>query len=127
MENQKEPFEYTYSAPEQAEIRRIREKYAPKTKEESTLAKLRELDASSARAATAAAILVGSAGTCLLGLGLSCCLYDDWVRFFILGVILGVIGLVLVSLAYPLYGYLVRKKRQKLAPEILRLSDELMK
>jgi hypothetical protein len=32
-----------------------------------------------------------------------------------------------VALAYPLYNRVLRKQRQKMAPEILRLSDELLK
>ena len=48
MEEKKETFTYTYSASRQEEVRRIREKYAPATKEEDKLERLRRLD----RAAT---------------------------------------------------------------------------
>jgi hypothetical protein len=34
---------------------------------------------------------------------------------------------VLVALAYPLYNRVLKKQREKIAPEILRLSDELLK
>jgi len=45
----------------------------------------------------------------------------------ILGIIAGVIGAVLASFAYPVYNAIVRAKRKKLAPEIIRLADELLK
>ena len=43
------------------------------------------------------------------------------------GIVVGVLGLVMVALAYPLYNWVLRKERQRIAPEILRLSDELLK
>ena len=45
----------------------------------------------------------------------------------IVGIIVGVVGGVLASLAYPIYNAIVKAKRKKLAPEIIRLTDELMK
>ena len=43
--NEQGNFSYTYSAREQAELKKIREKYTPSTKEEDKLARLRRLDA----------------------------------------------------------------------------------
>jgi len=45
----------------------------------------------------------------------------------IIGIVTGVIGIVLVSIAYPIYNRTLKKEREKIAPEILRLTDELMK
>jgi hypothetical protein len=45
----------------------------------------------------------------------------------VVGVGLGVIGIILVCLAYPLYNRTLKKEREKIAPEIFRLTDELMK
>ena len=45
----------------------------------------------------------------------------------IIGICVGIIGIVLVSLAYPVYNRTLKKEREKIAPEILRLTDELMK
>ena len=36
-------------------------------------------------------------------------------------------GMVLVALAYPIYNRVLKKQRKKIAPEILLLSDELLK
>ena len=45
----------------------------------------------------------------------------------IVGVVLGIIGIILVCLAYPLYNRTLKREREKIAPEILALTDELMK
>ena len=45
----------------------------------------------------------------------------------IVGIAAGLAGIVLVSLAYPVYCRILKKEREKLAPEEIRLTDELMK
>ena len=45
----------------------------------------------------------------------------------LLGIIIGIIGIVLVCVAYPIYNRIVKKEREKIAPEIIRLTDELIK
>lgn len=113
-------FEYTYSAPEQAEIRRIREKYAPK--EESTLDKLRRLDAQAEQPGTVWALVLGIVGTLIFGAGISLCLV--W-QMYLLGVAAGLVGLVMLAMAYPAYTMITRKQRKKIAPQILALTEEL--
>ena len=120
----KETFSYTYSAKEQDEIRKIREKYVPK--EADKMEQLRRLDQSVTQKGTAASIAVGIIGTLLLGVGMCCCMV--WAEsFFIVGIVVGIIGIAVVSAAYPLYSYVIKKEREKIAPEILKLTDELMK
>ena len=45
----------------------------------------------------------------------------------VIGITVGVVGGALASLAYPIYNAIVRAKRKKIAPEIIRLTDELIK
>jgi len=45
----------------------------------------------------------------------------------VIGITVGLVGGILASLAYPIYNAIVKARRKKLAPEIIRLSDELMK
>ena len=45
----------------------------------------------------------------------------------VVGISVGIVGGILASLAYPIYNAIVKAKRKKLAPEIIRLTDELMK
>ena len=120
MENKE--FNYTYSAKEQEEIKRIRNKYVPEEVDKMEL--LRRLDNSVTQRASLVSLIVGILSALVLGLGMSCCLV--W-NSFIIGVIIGVIGIVGVALAYPVYNSIVKAQREKIAPEIIRLTDELMK
>lgn len=122
--NTNESFEYTYSAPQQAEIKRIRQKYLPR--EENKMEQLRRLDRSASNKGTAASLIVGIVSTLILGGGMSCALvFAD--TLFIAGLILGVIGIAGMAAAYPLYIHVTKKEREKIAPEIIRLTDELLK
>ncbi len=129
-----EGFSYTYSAREQSEIKKIREKYTQKTEEEDKMARLRRLDAGVTRTAMTVSLTFGVLGLLILGFGMSLCMtdlgrilgeYED--MSMILGIVVGVVGGVLVSLAFPIHNAIVRAKRKRLAPEIIRLTDELMK
>ena len=131
MEN-KEGFEFTYSAKEQEEIKRIRKKYAAPAEEEDKMAQLRRLDASVYSKATTAALVIGVIGALVMGLGMSIVMTDigaalGTILAMIVGVGIGVIGIVLICLAYPVYTRTLKKEREKIAPEIIRLTDELMK
>ena len=129
MENNQGTFTYTYSAQQQEEIKRIRKKYsAPK---ENKMDQLRRLDQRATQKAQAWAIAVGVIGALILGTGMSLAMTElssflGGTAMFI-GIPVGLIGIVLVALAYPVYTRTLKKERQRIAPEILRLSDELMK
>lgn len=119
-----ESFNYTYSAKQQEEIKNIRKKYA--TPEEDKMEQLRKLDNGVTKKATAVSIAIGVIGTLLLGIGMCCTMV--WAgSLFIPGVVVGIIGIAILCLAYPLYNHTLKKEREKIAPEILRLTDELMK
>lgn len=128
MENNTETkegaFEYTYSAKRQEEIESIRKKYLPP--EEDKMEQLRKLDASVTLHATMWSIVVGVIGALLLGVGMSCSMV--WAGdLFIPGIIIGMVGLVIMGAAYPLYVKMVKKQREKIAPQILALAEELSK
>lgn len=123
MNEQENTFHYTYSAKEQEEVKKIRSRYLPK--EENKMEKLRRLDKRAGEKATVVSLVVGIMGALLLGLGMSCCMV--WAgAWFVPGIVIGVAGIALASLAYPLYERISRKERERIAPEILRLTDELM-
>ena len=52
---------------------------------------------------------------------------EFWTAAMVTGIIVGIAGGILASLAYPIYTAIVKAKRKQLAPEIIRLTDELMK
>lgn len=124
MEEKHETFTYNYSASQQTEIKKIREKYIPK--EENKMDHLRRLDESATKPGMIAALIVGIVSTLVMGVGMCCCMV--WMgKWFVPGIIIGIVGIVGMACAYPLYTRITKKQREKLAPEIMRLTDELMK
>ena len=126
---QNQSFEYTYSARQQQEVEAIRKKYLPK--EEDKMEQLRRLHYSATQKAQAASIAIGGLGALILGTGMSLCMTDLGAVLghmaMVIGILVGGLGLVMVALAYPLYNRVLRRERQRIAPEILRLSEELLK
>lgn len=130
MEN-KENFSFTYSAEQQREVEAIRKKYLPKA--EDKMERLRRLHHSATQKANAWAIALGVIGALVMGTGMSFAMSDlgeqlgayrdsaMWV-----GIVIGVVGMVLIALAYPVYNHVLKKERARIAPEILRLTEELL-
>lgn len=122
-------FEYTYSAEQQKEVEAIRKKYLPK--KEDKMEQLRKLHAIPTQKAHAASLAVGILGALIMGTGMSLAMTDIGAALgslaMVLGIVAGVAGMVLAALAYPAYNRVLKKQREKIAPEILRLSDELLK
>lgn len=125
-------FSYVYSAEEQDEIRKIRKKY--EFREEDPISRIRKLDNSVTQKATAISLVFGIIGVLIMGSGMSFIMTDlgsiigmsgniPW----ILGMLTGVIGIILVALAYPMYNNVLKKEREKVASEILELTEELMR
>ena len=104
MESNKDVFQYTYSAKQQEEIEAI--------------------DKSATKKGTALSIAVGVAGCLLMGVGMCCSMV--WMgNLFVPGIILGLLGIALVAVAHPVYQYVTKKERKKIAPRILQLTEEL--
>ncbi len=139
MENKNDPsFSYTYSAKDQAEIRRIREKYQTPDKSADgsgdKMERLRRLDAGVTNKARAVSLTLGILGALILGIGMSLIMTDLGAQLGLehaltmpLSIFIGLAGILLLSLAYPVYHLIVKRERKRIAPEILRLSEELMK
>lgn len=126
MEDKKETFSYTYSSSQQQEIRRIAEKYKRPPQGEDTLEQLRKLDKSVTKPGAVIALIIGIIGSLVMGAGMSMCMVWGG-DLFVIGIIIGVVGIFGVIMAYPVYSSITKRRREKLAPEILRLSDKLMK
>ena len=71
-ENQNEVFEFTYSAKQQEEVQKIREKYVPK--EADKMEQLRRLDANVTKKGTVVSLVVGIVSALILGVGMCCCM-----------------------------------------------------
>ena len=128
MEN-KDGFSFTYSAEQQKEVEAIRKKYLPR--EADKMEQLRKLHAVPTQKAQAASLAVGIIGALIMGTGMSLAMTDIGSALgslaMVIGILVGIVGMVLVALAYPLYNRVLKKQREKIAPEILQLSEELLK
>ena len=125
--NEKNVFEYSYSAKQQEEIAAIREKYLPKKEKNEEMDKLEELrriDKKVEQTATLWAILVGVVGTLVFGSGMSIVLVLEN-NLFLLGLLLGLLGIVGIAAAHLIYRMVLKKEREKAAPKILALTKEL--
>ena len=113
-------------------VQKIRTQYTEK--QHTELDALKELDAKVKRPANVFAYIYGSISAIVMGAGMSLVMTDlgqilgthaAFAPF--LGILVGIVGGLLISLAYPVYQTVIKRERKKIAPEILRLSEELMK
>lgn len=114
-------FSCTYSAKQQEEIKKIRQKYIPK--EEDKMEQLRRLDKSAERTGTICSLVIGIIGTLIFGGGMSLSMTQE---NMILGIPIGIVGIILALVAYPLYTFVTKKQRQKISAQIIKLTDELI-
>ncbi len=129
FKNGQNGFSYNYSASEQEEIKKIRQKYTKN--EEDKMEKVRRLDRGVTQKAQSVSLIFGILGALVLGLGMSLIMTNIGASLgvfaIVLGVLLGIVGAVLIAFAYPVHNYITKIEREKIAPEILRLTEELMK
>lgn len=121
--NQESTFEYTYSASRQEEVEAIKKKYLPN---EDKMEQLRKLDRSVEQQATIWSIAVGVVGTLIMGGGMSLTMVGPQ-ELFVVGIILGILGMLVLAAAFPVYKWVLKKQRKKVTPQILALSEELLK
>ncbi|MGN1419512.1 MAG: hypothetical protein ACI4W6_09300 [Acutalibacteraceae bacterium] len=69
------------------------------------------------------ALCVGIIGALILGVGM--CLTMVWKSYFALGIVIGIIGIAVVSAAFPIYKSQTAKQRKKVMPQIMKLSEEI--
>lgn len=123
-EQQKEKFSYTYSARQQEEILAIRQKYLPPV--EDKMEQLRKLDRQTNLPGIIAAIVVGLIGTVLFGVGLCCVTIESWEIYFVPGIFIGLVGLLLMIAAVPLNSIFTKYMRKRMAEKVLAITDELL-
>ena len=122
MENN--TFRYNYSAARNKEVESIRNKYIPR--EESKLERLKKLDLRVQMAGTIESLCFGVVGALIFGLGM-CFFLNVFAGATWLSVLFMIIGSLIMIPAYPIYRRIARKTKAALTPEILRLSEEIMK
>lgn len=122
MNYKDEKYSYTYSAGENSEVEKIVDKYREKTPSETTAEKIKMLDRTVEKKATVKSVSVGVIGALLLGIGM--CFTMVFTNLFVLGIIIGIVGIAVIVCAYPVYKKTVQKARKQVAPQILELSRQ---
>ena len=126
MEENRDTFQYTYSAKRREEIREIREKYLPRQESEDKMEQLRRLDRSTTKKGTAVSVAMGVVGCLLMGVGMCCTMV--WMdSLFVPGIIIGLLGIAAIVAAYPVFNWITKRERARMAPRILELTEELEK
>lgn len=116
-------YTYEYSAKKNQEVKSIRDKYQPR--EETKLERLRRLDKKVQGAGVIESLAVGIVGSLVFGIGM-CFGLDvfggaDW-----LTLLFGGLGAVIMLPAYAIYKRIKGAATEKYAPEIIKLSDEII-
>ena len=109
---------------------KIRTQYMEKQSTE--LDALRELDAKVKRPASVFAYVFGSISAIIMGAGMSLIMTDIAetiglaVDPMLPGIVIGVVGMVMALLNYPMYKGILGSRKKKYGAEILKLSDKIM-
>ena len=108
---------------------KIRTQYMEKTPSE--LDALRELDAKVKRPANVFAYIFGSISAIIMGAGMSLVMTDIGAilglgEAMIPGIAIGVVGMAMALLTYPIYKGILNLRKKKYSAEILALSEKIM-
>ena len=108
---------------------KIRTQYMEKTPSE--LETLRELDAKVKRPANVFAYVFGSISAIIMGAGMSLVMTDIGAIIgmdstMLSGIVIGLVGMVMALVNYPMYKGILNSRKKKYGAEILTLSEKIM-
>ena len=111
-------------------VQKIRSQYTEK--ESTELDALRELDAKVKRPANVFAYVFGSISAIIIGAGMSLVMTDIGATVGISdsmlpGIIIGIAGMFMAIINYPIYKGILGARRKKFADKIIAISDKIMK
>ena len=111
-------------------VQKIRSQYTEK--ESTELDALRELDAKVKRPANVFAYIFGSISAIIMGCGMSLVMTDiaETVGIadpMLYGIIIGIAGMFMAIINYPIYKGILGARRRKFADKIIAISDKIMK
>lgn len=110
-------------------VQKIRTQYVEK--ENSRLDALKQLDAKVKRPANIVAYIFGSVGAIVMGSGMSLVMTDigetiGMENTMAAGIVIGVAGMLMAIVNYPVYKKLLASRRKQYADQIVKLSEEIM-
>ncbi len=113
-------------------VEKIRTQYMEKDSTQKELDLLRELDAEVKRPANIFGYVFGSISAIIMGAGMSFVMTDIGAQLGIsntipLGIVIGVIGMLMAIVNYPIYKKILSSRKEKYADKIISLSEKIMK
>jgi putative exporter of polyketide antibiotics len=110
-------------------VQKIRTQYTEK--EHTGLDELKELDIKVKRPANVFAYIFGSISAIIMGAGMSLVMTDiaETVGIqnpMLYGIVIGIIGMFMAIINYPIYKSILGSRRKKYADRIMALSDKIM-
>ncbi len=110
-------------------IQKIRTQYTEK--EATELDALRELDSRVKRPANVFAYIFGSVSAIIMGSGMSLVMTDIGATVginepMVPGIIIGVVGMLMAIINYPIYKSVLASRKKKYAAQIIALTDKLI-
>lgn len=124
--NSEDNFKFSYAAPseqERREIESIKRQYMPASEKEDKLEQLRNLNKKVFQPSQIISLTVGILGTLIMGIGMAMVL--EW-QVMVWGIIVGIIGMAIAAVSYPIYRAVLARFKRKYAQKIIELSDELL-
>lgn len=109
-------------------VQKIRSQYLER--ESTELDALRELDAKVKRPANIFAYVFGSLGAIVMGSGMSLAMTDIGANIgigepMLPGILIGIVGIAMAVVNYPIYKAFLDSRKKKYAGEILKLSESI--
>ena len=117
-------FEYSYDSEIAKEVRDIQKKYIMEDK--NALDRMRLIDRKIENRARIVSVISGMMGTLVLGAGMSLILVWGGIGFAI-GIIVGLVGICIISAAYPIYRKTVTTLRKEHSEEINALAKKILR
>lgn len=105
-------------------VERIRESY--QEKKYTKLDELKDLNKKVTKPVKVFAYVFGSVGSLVLGFGMCIAMKVILENLMVLGIVIGLVGIFMVSINYFLYVKILASRKKKYARRIMDLSDELL-
>lgn len=106
-------------------VEKIKSSYEAKSNEQTKLEELKSLDKKVKMPTKIFAYTYGAVGSLVLGLGM-CLAMKIFANLMPLGIVIGLLGIAMVSTTYPLYQKYLSKRKAKYSEEIIARSNELL-